>query len=214
MAHRILALLGILVLTACAAEDDLSLAPEPLGQFRLGHNIAIADKVVKGPFSREFTETQLEASVQNAVAQRLRRYDGDGLYHLGIVVGGVVLAQPGIPVVYAPRSVMIVDVTAFDNTTQKKLNEEPHRITAGEGLRNSVPILGSGYVRSPEEQLENLSLVVARQIEDWLRENEEWFAPRPDQVRVPYTVATPPPPIEVDQVADATDTETADSTAN
>ena len=86
------------------AEEDLSLPPEPLGQFRLGHNIAIADDVQRGPFSRQFTEVQLETAVQNAVAKRLRRYDGDGLYHLGIVVGAVVLAQPGIPVVYAPSS--------------------------------------------------------------------------------------------------------------
>ena len=76
-------------LIGCAAEEELSDTPTPLGQFRLGHNIAIADNVTKGPFSRDFTETDLEASVQNAVAKRLRRYDGDGLYHLGIVIGGI-----------------------------------------------------------------------------------------------------------------------------
>ena len=118
-----------MILTGCTSEEDLTLTPEPLGQFRLGHNIAIADNVTLGPFSRELSEQQIETSVQNAVAERLRRYDGDGLYHLGIVIGGLVLAQPGIPVVYAPSSVMIVDVTVFDNTTQKKLNEEPFRIT-------------------------------------------------------------------------------------
>lgn len=202
--------LAAFTLAACATEEDLTLPPEPLGQFRLGHNIAIADNVTRGPFSRSFTEVQLEASVQNAVAKRLRRYDGDGLYHLGIVVGGVVLAQPGIPVVYAPRSTMIVDVTVFDNFTQQKLNEEPFRIVAGEGIRNAVPILGSGYVRSPEEQLENLSENVARRIEQWLRENPEWFAPRPGQVRVPYTIATPAPPLP----ASESDTAAAETVAN
>ena len=126
MIRNALRLLTILAVAACGTvEEDLSETPPPLGQFRLGHNIAIADNVTKGPFSREFTETQLEVSVQNAVAKRLRRYDGDGLYHLGIVVGGIVLAQPGVPIVYAPQSVMILDVTAFDNTTQKKLNDKP-----------------------------------------------------------------------------------------
>lgn len=195
----VLACFGLL---ACAAEEDLSQPPEPLGQFRLGHNIAIADNVTRGPFSRELSETKLEASVQKAVAKRLRRYDGDGLYHLGIVVGGVVLAQPGIPVVYAPQSVMIVDVTVFDNTTQKKLNEKPKRITAGEGFKNSVPILGSGYVRSADEQLANLSEGVARQIEDWLKDNPEWFAPRPGQVRVPYDVSTEAPNIDSSSTVD------------
>lgn len=202
MRQRILGLLAILALTACGAEEDLSLPPEPLGQFRLGHNIAIADDVMKGPFSREFTVDQLEASVQNAVAERLRRYDGDGLYHLGIVIGGVVLAQPGIPVVYAPRSAMIVDVTVFDNSTQKKLNEEPFRIIAGEGLRNAAPIIGSGYVRTAEEQLDNLATEVAKAIEDWLRDNPEWFAPREGQVRVPYDVSVEAPEIDTSSTAD------------
>lgn len=192
-----------LVLASCAAKDeDLTKPPEALGQFRLGHNIAIADNVTRGPFSRNMSETKLEASVQNAVAKRLRRYDGDGLYHLGIVVGGLVLAQPGIPVVYAPQSVMIVDVTVYDNTTQKKLNEKPKRITSGEGLNNAIPLLGSGYVRSADEQLENLSAGVARGIEDWLKENPEWFTPRPGQVRLPYDVLVDAPKIDTSSTAD------------
>ena len=193
---RFLTAVSVLFLAACAAEEDLSLPPEPLGQFRLGHNIAIADNVQRGPFSRDFTEAQLEASVQNAVALRLRRYDGDGLYHLGIVVGGIVLAKPGIPIVYAPQSVMILDVNVFDNATQEKLNDEPERITVGEGLRNAVPVFGSGYVRSPEEQLENLSFAAAREIEEWLRYNPDWFASRPWQVRVTYDITVNSPNLD------------------
>jgi len=205
MIRSAVAVLACTMLLACGAEEDLSLAPQPLGQFRLGHNIAIADNVERGPFSREFTETQIEASVQKAVAARLRRYDGDGLYHLGIVVGGLVLAQPGIPVVYAPKSVMIVDVTVFDNTTQEKLNEKPKRFYAGEGFRNTVPILGSGFVRSADEQLENLSFSLAKDIEDWLKDHPEWFAPRPGQVRLPYDAATHAPKIDTTSTADITD---------
>lgn len=192
-----------LFLAACGTEtEDLTQPPEPLGQFRLGHNIAIADDVTKGPFSRDFTEAQLEASLQNAVARRLRRYDGDGLYHLGIVIGGIVLAQPGIPVVYAPQSVMIIDVTAYDNATRKKLNDEPFRIYAGEGFGNSVPILGSGHVRAAEAQLENLSASAARQIEDWLRSHPEWFEVVPGQIRVPYDAKAYAPRIDTRSTAD------------
>lgn len=196
MRQRFVAALAMLFLVACATEEDLTLPPEPIGQFRLGHNIAIADNVTKGPFSRDFTEDQIEAAVQNAVAERLRRYDGDGLYHLGIVVGGIVLAQPGIPVVYAPRSAMIVDVTVFDNDTREKLNDEPFRIIAGEGLQNAAPLIGSGYVRSAEDQLGNLSKEVAKAIEAWLRDNSEWFAPREGQVRVPYDISVDAPDID------------------
>lgn len=202
MIRKTLCTFVFFTLAACAAEDDLTLTPDPLGQFRLGHNIAIADNVTKGPFSRDFTETMIEAAVQNAVAKRLRRYDGDGLYHLGIVVGGLVLAQPGIPVVYAPQSVMILDVTVFDNTTQAKLNDEPKRFFAGEGLRNAVPFIGSGLVRSADVQLENLSASAARQIEDWLNENPEWFRPRAGQIRVPYDARVDAPNIDTTSSSD------------
>ncbi len=202
MIRACMAVFAALLLLGCGAEEDLSLPHDPLGEFRLGHNIAIADETVRGPFSREFTEIQLEVAVQNAVAKRLRRYDGDGLYHLGIVVGGVVLAQPGIPVIYAPSSVMLLDVTIFDNSTQQKLNEKPKRIQAGEGFKNIVPIFGSGLVRSPDEQLANLSENAARRIEAWIRENPEWFEPKPGQVRVPYNIQTPPPDVTEAEAAE------------
>ena len=196
--RRTIPILMALLLAACAAEDDLTQAPGAVGQFRLGHNIAIADDTQLGPFSRTLSEEVIEATVQDAVAKRLRRYDGDGLYHLGLNVGGLVLAQPGLPLIYSPKSVMIVDVTVFDNRTQSKLNEEPKRFVVGEGFRNAAPIIGSGYVRGAEEQLVNLSESFARQLEDWIRdqgEEEGWFAPVPGQVRVPFEVATPAPPV-------------------
>ena len=183
-------------LAACATEEDLDTTPMPLGDFRLGHNIALAEDVTRGPFSRDFDTDMIEATVQNAVAKRLRRYDGDGLYHLGIVVGGIVLAQPGIPVVYAPQSVLVLDVTIFDNQTREKLNEEPYRVQVGEGVGNAVPIIGSGFVRGPEEQLANLSKNAAKRIEEWLQENPDWFTPRPGQVRVPYDLTTQAPDVE------------------
>ena len=60
-------------------------------------------------------------------------------------------------------------------------------------MRNAVPVFGSGYVRSPEEQLENLSFAAAREIEEWLRDNPDWFASRPGQVRVPYDLTVNAP---------------------
>ncbi len=95
-----------------------------------------------------------------------------------------------MPLIFSPKSIMIVDVTVFDNATRQKLNDEPFRITAFEGIENTAPIIGSGLARGAEAQLVNLSEQVALQLEDWLREHPEWFEPEPGQTRVPFDPAT------------------------
>jgi hypothetical protein len=180
-----LALAGIMVLLgACTSSSEFS--DDPLGDFRLGHNIAIADNVQAGPFTRALNEAELELAMQNAIQQRLGRFDGDGLYHIGVFIGAAVLALPGVPLIYTPQSNMVIEVNVFDNATRERLNEEPKRLVVGEGFENTVPILGSGLTRSRQEQIDNIVRNAARQIEDWLRENEEWFTPKPGQARVPF----------------------------
>lgn len=183
----------ILLLGACAGQP-LHERPEPIGDFRLGYAIAKVDRPEQGPFSRVVSDEQIKVEVEEHVRARLGRYDGDGLYHIGMAVGGYVLAQPGVPLVFSPKSIMIVDVTVFDNATRQKLNPEPFRITAWEGLENTVPIIGSGLARNAEKQLANLSEQVAVQLENWLREHPEWFVSEPGQTRVPFDPATARPP--------------------
>lgn len=170
-------------LSACTTFEPEDLPP--LGDFRLGHNVVLAQGVTKGPFSRDAEPEELTEALAEAIEDRLLGYDGDGLYHLGISIGGYVLALPGVPVVYSPKSVMIFDVTVYDNDTGEKLNEEPYRITAFEGLENTS-ILGSGLVRSKTEQLDNLVNDAARQLHQWLQDNPDWFIPDPDQARTAF----------------------------
>lgn len=186
-----LVLAATLALAACGRAPEMSDAP--LGDFRLGHNVVIADNIQAGPFSRSLVEAEIETAMRQAIGERFGRFDGDGLYHLGIYIGAAVLAQPGVPLIYTPRSSYVLEVNVFDNATQRRLNEEPNRIVVGEGVENTVPILGSGLTRSREEQIANISRNAARRIEDWLRENEGWFTPKPGQVRVPYGDAVPVP---------------------
>jgi hypothetical protein len=192
LAQRALAAVPALLLAACASAPDLTQPVEPIGDFRLGHNVVLATAAQEGPFSRDATEEELAAAVESAMAARLRRYDGDGLYHIGVRIEAFVLGQPGIPIVLSPQSVLLLAVNIWDNETRERLNEEPIRVTAFEALNTRVPLISSGFVNSKEEQLENLAISAAKEIEDLLRENEEtWFAPKADRVRVEFTPGAP-----------------------
>lgn len=195
--------IALLLLAACANRADLSEPVDPIGDFRLGHNVVLATDVTEGPLSRKATDEELETALRNEIEQRLRRYDGDGLYHIGVRIEAYVLAQPGIPIVLAPRSVMLLAVNIWDNDTRERLNDEPVRITAFEGANTGVPLVPSGLVKSREQQLENLSISAAQELEQLLRKNAEtWFAGKPGRVRVDYTPGTPLTP-EEQAVADA-----------
>ena len=183
---------ALLALAGCANRADLAAPVEPIGDFRLGHNVVLATDTTEGPLSRNATPEELETAIRSEIEHRLRRYDGDGLYHIGVRVEAFVLAQPGIPVVLAPRSILLLAVNIWDNETRQRLNEEPIRITAFEGANTGVPFIPSGLVKSREEQLENLSISAAQEIEEMLRENEAtWFAPKPGRTRVEFTPGTP-----------------------
>ena len=87
------------------------------------------------------------------------------------------MAQPGVPLVFAPKSILILNLTVWDDAKNKKLNPEPHQITVFESL-DQGPVVGSGYTKSAEEQLKNLSQNAAKSIENYLvKQNREegWF---------------------------------------
>lgn len=180
---RIFAVLGILaMLSACAPmatpEDPLA----DLGAFRLGHNVVVASKARTGPISRAATTQEWEAVMKNAIANRFGRYQGDQLYHLGISVEGFMLAPPGLPLVYTPKSALIVNVTVWDDAANAKLNAEPEQFTVFESTTGESFIMGSGNERTKEEQMAGLSANAVREIETWMvaqAAEKGWFASRP-----------------------------------
>ncbi|WP_235604606.1 hypothetical protein [Sulfitobacter sp. EhC04] len=179
---RVLALLmSVAFLAACNGAADLNKAPVPLGDFSLLHNIAVAPKAVKGPLSREVSKEQLTKALTDATAERFGRYNGSRDYHFGMSIEGYVLAQPGIPLVFAPKSILIVNLTVWDDAKNLKLTEKPHQITVFESF-DQGPVVGSGYTKSAEEQLKNLSQNAAKSIESYLvKQNREkgWFSAGP-----------------------------------
>ena len=174
---RILALLGALVLTACTGAGDLDRDVPYMGNFQLGHNIVVAPNLTRGPASRAATQEEWIAAMTEAIDARLGRHEGTKLYHLGVSVEGYVLAVPGVPLVASPKSVLILNVTAWDDAAGRKLNEKPHMVTVMEAITGNT-LLGSGLTQGKQVQMANLSRNAARLIEAWLnRQNDEfgWF---------------------------------------
>ncbi|HCP82033.1 MAG TPA: hypothetical protein DIT67_10745 [Octadecabacter sp.] len=186
----LVALMGLALLTACGgARDDLAETPDAIGAFRLGHNIAVVNEPVQGPFSRTVTNDEWQAAMTTAVADRLgeARFFGDKYYHVGVAVEAYVLAYPGVPLVYSPKSILIFSVNFFEDSTQTKLNDEAIQITVFEPCC-TVPFLGSGFTRSADEQMEGLSFNAARAIERTMRENADWFGGTPEVLEADETI--------------------------
>lgn len=171
------ALMMAATMAACNGASDLAKPAVPLGDFNLSHNIVVAPKVQKLPLSRELDTEVMTKMLQEAVAERFDRYDGDKLYHFGISIESYFLAPPGVPVVAAPKSAMIIRITVWDDAKNRKLTPKAHQITVIESL-DQGPLVGSGYTKSAEEQFKNLSQNAVKQIENFLvRKNKEegWF---------------------------------------
>lgn len=179
MIRPLLMIVLLLGLAACSSDgaSELKEPFEPLGNFKLGHAAVVSPNLVKGPLSRDATEEEWTEAVDAALEERFRRYEGEKFYHLGISVEAYVLAQPGIPLVLSPKSVLLIRVTAWDDAEGKKLNEETELITVLEQLSGET-VLGSGLTQSKKQQIRNLSANAALLIERWMREKQEsdgWF---------------------------------------
>lgn len=193
---RIFALLTSLALMAgCAEQSPLTQAPlADLGAFRLGHNVVVASKAQKGPVSRDASEQEWIDALTKAMKDRFSRYEGNQLYHFGISVEGYLLAPPGVPLVYTPKSALIINVTVWDDAANAKLNEKVHQLTVFETTTGGSFLVGSGNKRTKAQQMAGLSDNAVREIEKWMSEQaaeKGWFAPRPgaatDAVVAPAT---------------------------
>ncbi len=187
--------LALPLLAACAA-NDLADPPVPLGNFALGLNIVVADKVQKVPISRNASPQEWEASMKKGVAARFGRYDVTKLYNIGISVDGYALAPPGIPVVAAPKSILVITANIWDDAAQQKLNPEGKQLTVFESLSGDT-VIGTGYTRTKQQQMDALSFNAVKRVESWLLEHPEWFdmpvPKRPTPADAPSVASRPKP---------------------
>lgn len=187
---RILALMGALAMLAACNTGPQDRVPDSLGAFSLGHNVVVASKAQQGPVSRDATPEEWETTIRDAVAARFGSFDGEQLYHFGISVEGFMLAPEGIPVIYNPRSMLVINVTVWDDAAGKKLNDKVHQITVVEDSTTSTFFKGSGRERTKQEQMDGLTANALDQLGDWLSERHKqdgWFDKRPE----PLATITP-----------------------
>lgn len=163
------------LLGACASSAGLDDPPADLGDFVLGHNITVTDKMQMVPISRAATGAEWEAAMEKAVADRFGRYDGSRVYNIGIAIDGYALAPPGIPVVAAPKSVLVITANIWDDARQAKLNTEGKQLAVFENL-DGENLIGTGLTRTREEQMAALAHNAAGAVETWLLEHPDWFA--------------------------------------
>jgi hypothetical protein len=184
--------LSLTVLAACQ-KNDLMEPPVYLGDFVLGHNIVIADKVTKSPVSRNATPEEWKAAMTKAMNDRFGRYSGSRIYNIGISVDGYALAPPGIPIVAKPASALIITAHIWDDATATKLNPEGKQFTIFEKASGET-FIGSGLTRSREQQMEILSYNAAKSIEGWLLAHPEWLGLPTKGQATPTVAAGSAPP--------------------
>lgn len=174
----ILAALALLV--GCATPDPLEEDLPDMGDFRLSHNIVVADNMQQVPPSRSATPEEWEAILISEIDRRFGAYEGDRLYHIGIAVDGYALAPPGIPLVLNPRSILALSVNIWDDAAGVKLHEEPEQILVFEGASSETFLIGSGLARTRQEQMQVLARNAARRVQLFMLENPDWFSIDPD----------------------------------
>ncbi len=171
--NLILSLVAGVTLIACT-NKDLTNPPPPLGDFALGLNIVVADKMEMVPISRRATVEEWETALQKAIDDRFGRYDGTKAYNFGISVDGYALAPPGIPLIASPKSVLVITANIWDDAAALKLNAEGEQMTIFESL-SPEEVIGSGLTKTREQQMAQLAFNAAYAVEKWLLKHPEWF---------------------------------------
>ncbi|MGB0960641.1 MAG: hypothetical protein ACPGVK_10350 [Halocynthiibacter sp.] len=182
-------LIGLLMVSACALPKT---SPKGnMGDFDLIKSLAIEKNAKRGPLSRKAEDGMIKEGIDRAMHKELGHYSGGKRYYIATHVDGYLLAVPGVPVLYSPKSALIVSVTLWDGgekpaptedgdaqaekpVTPVKVNAEPKVFTILETASGKT-FLGSGLTQSKEEQLANLTKNLAIEVHEWLLDNPEWF---------------------------------------
>lgn len=191
--RRLLAALGcVLTLAACDPASDLKDPPVDLGNFRLGHNVAVVvQDVTILPGSRIATVAEWKEALTGAIDDRFGRYNGFKQYHISLSVRGYNLSRFDVPGVPGPKTLVDLHARVWDDALGKMLHDEPKEIQI------LVAFNEIGVQPTKREQLDYLGARAAKEVETWLLQNPEWFeggAPPPALQALPISTETVPLP--------------------
>lgn len=179
MARLFTVLAGLLMLAACGA-TQLDETPEDLGAFKARILHVYTEKALQWPLSRDADQSEWTEPMQRALTARLGRYQGAQEYDVAVTLEGFMLAPGGVPILFSPKSVAVVNVFVYDVKgalfLAEKVQMEIFEDTTGESA-----LLGSGHSRTKQEQIDGLALNIADKIEEYIAEKhaeEGWFNPR------------------------------------
>ncbi|UWQ83804.1 hypothetical protein [Leisingera caerulea] len=178
---RISALCAALALLTACGETRLDEAPEDLGAFQARVTHVYTEKALQWPLSRDAEHSEWTAPIENALNTRLRRYSGGQEYDVAVTLEGFMLAPPGVPVLFSPKSAVVVNVFVYDVANRKFLAKK-HQMEIFESTTGESALLGSGHARTKQQQIQGLAVNIADKVEEWMAENhkeQDWFAPRP-----------------------------------
>ena len=149
----------------CAAKDPLTEEARPMGDFRLGFNIVVTDKMKKIPPSRDASAEAWESALTGEIDRRFGRYAGARAFHVALSIDGYALAPPGIPVVLTPKSILVVTANLWSAEEGRKVLG-PEQLTVFEGAEGLI--LGSGLIKDAEAQMQTLARNMAARVQGWI----------------------------------------------
>lgn len=183
----------LLAIAACSAPANVDAPQLPMGDFRLGHNIVVVNDPEEMPFSRDASDEELKQAMTEAMAERFGEYEGEKLYHLGVKIEAFALAIPGVPVLFTPKSVLVLAVNIWDDALGEKLTEDAMSFTVFESP-TAETMVSSGLTQNKEQQLKILTENAAKAIQDWILENPEWVGLPPLVEEKPKDFSAQPDP--------------------
>ncbi len=177
---RLLSVFAALVLLGACGATQVDETPENLGAFKARVLHVFTDKALQWPLSRDAAASEWAEPMERAMNARLGRYQGKQEYDVAVTLEGFMLAPPGVPILFSPKSIAVVNVFVYD-VTGKTFLAEKVQMKIFEDTTGESALVGSGHSRTKAEQIDGLALNIADKVEEYIAEKhleEGWFAPR------------------------------------